>query len=179
MAKSITDDLLMLLSVLADYHRRFVTLGGVLSMSGDPRFYKYRRLMQRSLANRRKRRQLYDTWYNLIRRGYLQKKIFGNSEGYVLSSKGELKIFHQRFHAKQNRHQLPKGQWLMVFFDVPETKRNMRDRLRIGLDTLGFTPVQKSVWVTRYHVGGEVRKLLELLGAEPYVKPLLVRELAG
>ena len=172
-----TKDLLMFLSALTDYHRRFTTLGGALVASGGPRFYKYRRLMLRYLDQRDQRQRLYDAWYNLIKRGYLQRRIFGKSEAYVLSPKGELKIFHERVRLSRSRSKLPNGQWLMVFFDIPETKRKMRDSLRAGLENLGFSSVQKSVWATRRQVKDEMRQLLDLLGAKKYVKLLLVREL--
>lgn len=65
----------------------------------------------------------------------------------------------------------------MVFFDVPEAKRKTRDLLRRELRSLGFQSVQKSVWVTRQHVGKQLQELIDLLEVRRYVKPLLVRAL--
>ncbi len=100
----------------------------------------------------------------------------GNSRGFVLSLLGSLKVFPLRVQMRRPYAWLPTGQWLVVFFDVPEQQRRIRDRLRAGLRHLGFSPLQRSVWATRRNVGKEVAELIALLGARSYVKPLLVHE---
>ncbi len=40
------------------------------------------------------------------------------------------------------------GRWRLVIFDVPENRRNMRDKLRTYLHMQGFGFLQNSVWVT-------------------------------
>jgi phenylacetic acid degradation operon negative regulatory protein len=42
------------------------------------------------------------------------------------------------------------GRWRMVMFDIKENRRRLRDELRAQLVFLGFTQVQKSVWVYPY-----------------------------
>lgn len=171
-----TDDLLMFVSALADHHRRLTSLRGAIAFSDDPRFLKYRRIMRQYLDERAQRRRLYGSWYSLIRRGYLQRRVFGESEGYILSQKGKMKSYRLRTHNPRGG-KLPNGQWLMVFFDVPESKRKVRDLLRRELCSLGFRSVQKSVWVTRRQVSGQLQELIALLNVGRFVKPLLVRAL--
>lgn len=171
-----TDDLLMFVSAVMDHHWRLTSLNGILAYYDDPRFFKYRRMMQRYVDDRAQRRRLYGTWYSLIRRGYLQRRVFGESEGYILSQKGKMKFYRLRTH-KPRGGKLPNGQWLMVFFDVPEEQRKTRDLLRRELCNLGFRSVQKSVWVTRRQVSKQLHELIELLNVRRFVKPLLVRAL--
>ncbi|MCC6404781.1 MAG: hypothetical protein IT405_00065 [Candidatus Yanofskybacteria bacterium] len=40
------------------------------------------------------------------------------------------------------------GRWRIVFFDIPEQKRAVRDHLRLLLRRLGFEEFQRSIWVT-------------------------------
>lgn len=177
--KTLTERLLLLCGDYLDVHRRFTSPSLIGALSGDPRLRKHRKLMERYLRNRRRKQQLYQAIYDLKRRGYLQEKVLGNARGYVLSPLGERKIFQFRVGVGTARPKLPAGQWLMVFFDVPEEKRKVRDALRSGLRSLDFEPLQRSVWVTRCRVGRELNRLIDLLDARSYAKPLLVRELPG
>lgn len=42
------------------------------------------------------------------------------------------------------------GRWRVVIFDIKETKRKTRDKLRLSLVRLGFVRLQDSVWVSPY-----------------------------
>ena len=179
MQHTLTEQLLLLLADYLDRHRRFTSRSLINALSGDPRLGKHRRLMDHYLQDRRRRQQFYQAVYALKQRGYLQEQVLGSSEGYVLSPLGERKLHFIRLGARTERPKLPAGQWLMVFFDVPEEQRKTRDLLRSGLRRLGFEPLQRSVWATRYRVGRELHELVSLLRARRYAKPLLVRELPG
>ena len=55
------------------------------------------------------------------------------------------------------------GGWRIIFFDIPEARRQYRDYLRSVLKTIGFREFQRSVWAYPYQVPNFLR---ELLGAE-------------
>jgi DNA-binding transcriptional regulator PaaX len=52
------------------------------------------------------------------------------------------------------------GKWRIVLFDVPETKRPIRDYLRGVLKRLGFKEFQRSMWAWPYRLPEFVTKLL-------------------
>lgn len=52
--------------------------------------------------------------------------------------------------------------WRVVVFDVPERRRETRDRLRVLMRELGFVRLQDSVWVFPY----ECEELITMLKAE-------------
>lgn len=54
------------------------------------------------------------------------------------------------------------GRWRVLIFDVPERRRNVRNRMRRMLATLGFQPLQQSVWVYPY----DCEDVIVLLKAE-------------
>jgi len=60
------------------------------------------------------------------------------------------------------------GRWRLVMFDVPESKRGLRDRLRRELTKLGMGTLQESVWISPNDIKKEIEKLAEkhLLSAE-------------
>lgn len=59
--------------------------------------------------------------------------------------------------------------WRIVIFDVPETKRGVRDLFRRRLKDWGFKQWQRSVWVSRNNVTEKLRKLITKLGVEDFV----------
>lgn len=50
--------------------------------------------------------------------------------------------------------------WRIIFFDVPEKKRILRDELRIMLKAIGFKEFQKSIWIYPYPVPDYLKKIL-------------------
>ena len=42
------------------------------------------------------------------------------------------------------------GRWRVIIFDIPERRRQTRDRLRITMQEVGFVRLQDSVWVFPY-----------------------------
>ena len=41
------------------------------------------------------------------------------------------------------------ARWIIIIFDIPEKKRSQRDWVRKTLTTMGFSMMQKSVWIGR------------------------------
>ena len=54
--------------------------------------------------------------------------------------------------------------WRMVIWDIPETKRELREIFRRKLASLGFVRIQGSVWVTPYPCRQEVAFLRSTYG---------------
>ena len=40
--------------------------------------------------------------------------------------------------------------WRVVIFDIPERRKNIRDRLRLFMNEYGFVRIQDSVWIYPY-----------------------------
>lgn len=70
------------------------------------------------------------------------------------------------------------GRWRIVMFDVPETNRPNRERLRTTLRAFGFTPLQRSVWLYPYDCRDLVTLTRTAYGMEHVtVRYLVVSEL--
>ncbi len=64
----------------------------------------------------------------------------GRGEALAAFISAETRIYLQKKHQWD-------GKWRMVFFDIPEDKRQYRDYLRNTLKLIGFKKVQGSVWI--------------------------------
>lgn len=60
--------------------------------------------------------------------------------------------------------------WRLVMYDIPETKKALREALRAKLKELGFHEWQKSVFVHPYPCQNEIDFLVEFFEARPYVR---------
>lgn len=61
------------------------------------------------------------------------------------------------------------GKWRIVVFDIPESKRLVRDILRSRLKLWGFKPWQKSVWASKKNLTNKLRNLAKELGMEDWI----------
>lgn len=61
------------------------------------------------------------------------------------------------------------GKWRVVVFDIPESKRLIRDILRSRLKLWGFKPWQKSVWASKKNVTNKLRNLVKELDITDWV----------
>ena len=112
---------------------------------GDPKY----------AANRALRR--------LVDAGYITFEETGALEQARLTKRGQdfLALAEQRrFRLKKPRKW--DGQWRIVIFDIPETRKALREKLRITLNDIGFERLQDSVWVYPY----DCEDLIALLKAD-------------
>ena len=71
------------------------------------------------------------------------------------------------------------GLWRMVVFDVPESERKLRQRLRRTLADHGFGCLQKSVWISPDPFAREFRKLRRNLATPASLTLIEGNEIAG
>ncbi len=81
----------------------------------------------------------------LIKTNFIQK----TKLGLELTEKGQAQLLRSSsFQFKRPKRW--DGQWTIVSFDLPIAKNNIRDAVRFYLKRVGFTQLQKSVWVFPY-----------------------------
>ena len=62
------------------------------------------------------------------------------------------------------------GKWRLVIWDIPEKRRVARDLLRHKLKLLGFTQLQRSIWVTKKNCTKPLRDFIRKVGIRDWVK---------
>ncbi len=88
--------------------------------------------------------------------GKLQKKGWvelckRNGEPYIrLTEKGEWELLKYKLKEKTLHKKHWDGKWRLVIFDIKESRRVIRDRIRTDILTFGFVRLQDSVWVYPY-----------------------------
>ncbi|MBC7836394.1 hypothetical protein H7X87_01280 [Acetobacteraceae bacterium] len=109
------------------------------------------------------RQRLFETASRLKRKGLV---IFVQESGktHMRITRHGREILRQDFLTP---HSLPKpkkwdGRWRLVIFDIPETQRSVRDKIRSAITTFGFVCLQDSVWVYPY----DCEELVALFKAE-------------
>jgi DNA-binding transcriptional regulator PaaX len=61
------------------------------------------------------------------------------------------------------------AKYRIVIWDIPESKRTLRDMLRRKLRDWGFVTLQRSVWISQRNVTGQLRRLITDLGIDRWV----------
>jgi CRISPR-associated endonuclease Cas2 len=178
MREKLSEKLLYAIATFIDFYSKGFSWEGALASMDDPRYMRYRRLLVKYLEGKKHRQKLYSALQTLKRSRYIQKKIIGNSEGYFLTPKGKLKLRRSKFY-NLYQDKFPKGQYLLVFFDIPERRRGKRDSFRKMLRRLNFERVQKSVWICSFNVEKEVREIIQELDIKDDVSILKVNEVKG
>lgn len=96
----------------------------------------------------------------LIRAGFLYK----DKNNFVsLTKKGTVRL--RLLEHKDYKIKKPKrwdGKWRVLIFDIPEKRKNTREKVRLTLAALGFKHLQDSVWVFPY----DCEDLITLLKAD-------------
>lgn len=118
------------------------------------------------------RKTFYNTLFRMEKEGYLETVEELGEKRYRATLKGKAKIL--RFLKKDKTWD---GKWRIVIFDIPETKKKMRNYFREKLIELGYRILQESVWICPYNTADIVEELIEFCNAKQYVHYLLVEEL--
>ena len=97
----------------------------------------------------------------------------------MLTPRGREKALKVRIFAKDDKSARKRkdGKWIMVIFDVPESKRRYRDELRKILYALGFQKFQKSVWVCPNDVLQRLEDAIRIYNLDYYVRAFLIEEI--
>ncbi len=132
-------------------------------------------------GNRKERKRLYDAFTYLKRQGMLKVRYKNNQMYISLTTEGKKRVGKDDIDTLAITS--PKrwdGQWRILLFDVPTRERSKREALRGKLIELGFTMIQKSVWVHPYECLNEVQTLKRFFGFnDQSVKVIPVPHLGG
>lgn len=108
--------------------------------------------------------------------GYLKRKQWIKTKKtetglmLALTKKGRLELMRR---VGLQRPKLLSGQMCIIIWDIPESVRKGRDRLRYFLKEVGFTQLQKSVWGSPYDVVKELKLLIKDAKIEKWVKIII------
>ena len=113
-------------------------------------------------------------FYYLIKKGLISIEAKAGGRAIRLTRKGELEaLLAKSVMAKPVRWD---GKWRVVIFDIPESARHYRNRLRRLLKQRGFIQLQASVFISPYPLNREAISYLKETGLIKYIRILKVEE---
>lgn len=104
----------------------------------------------------------------LKNKGWIEDKEMGRNVIETLTENGEIAALEKLLGYKAPP--LPKGEYCMVVFDIPEAAHATRDRFRNLLKRIGFCYHQRSVWCADKEVGAGLRRIVEILKIKRWVR---------
>lgn len=110
------------------------------------------------------------TLSRMSRKGWLKSRKVGRYSFYSLTSRcielleeGAQRIF-------QPRSDPWNGQWYLLTYSIPESKRSLRRGLRKRLQWLGFGALHQATWISPRDLRPQVEQVVEALNIHPYVE---------
>jgi len=132
---------------------------------------EYVRFVKGELAQKKYRQTL----SQLQRKKYIQLQRTGNSLRLKLTKRGWVISTTDKIRAAGI---LPAGDICLVSFDIPETHRGLRSRLRRFLKNCGFQMRQKSLWSTEKDVSRPILRAVKEMGAEEWIHVYVCRQIS-
>ena len=123
--------------------------------------------LDKTMDERKRRREILQTVYYMKSRGYLA----GNYEhGLQLTAKAKRRLAKITTDAIRVRP-IPvwDGHWHIVIYDIPEAHKTARQSLAGMLRQAGCFQLQKSTWITPFPCREEVAALSSMYGVDTYV----------
>ncbi|MBU4466569.1 hypothetical protein KKF47_00685 [Patescibacteria group bacterium] len=126
------------------------------------------------------KRKVYDAFYNLRRQGLIEFRKQGKQIYINLTYEGKKKAGYRQINELEIKK--PKRwdrKWRIVIFDISELKKMHRDAFRGKLKELGFSLLQKSVWVHPFDCAAEIELLQDFFGLKEENLRLIIAESLG
>jgi DNA-binding transcriptional regulator PaaX len=111
------------------------------------------------------KKKVYDTVFRLTSQGLVE---FQNDR-YSISEDGAILI-----HTIDKKRD---GVWKIIIFDIPETKRQVRNVLRSKLTSLGFKKWQNSIWISPFTLAPEIEDELNQLAKHFFIRLMKTTEI--
>lgn len=105
-------------------------------------------------------RRYYNTAYHLRKRGLVKISNQKGKKFIQLTEKGKLEALFMKATLAV-RPSFWDGKWRIIFFDIPETSRNTRNKIRRLLKRIGFVKLQLSVFISPYALNREAVEYLK------------------
>lgn len=126
-------------------------------------------------------KKIYDSFYNLKRKGLIEFYEKNNQIYISLTKKGKQKAGWMQINdLRINKPKKWDGLWRVLLFDIPQSRKMHREAFRGKLIQLGFKLYQKSVWVIPYKCDDEIGVLKSFFAlSDKDIRLLIVKNIEG
>ena len=144
---------------------KWIAVSGAVCVAATSPYFAVNIVRNFKNGNKYTKKKVCDTFYNLRRQGCL--KIENKNHQIYISLTDSGRKMAGRFQIDSLKISKPKKwdkRWRIVIFDIIQLKSLQRNAFRGKLRELGFTPLQKSVWINPYPCKDEIELLREFFG---------------
>jgi phenylacetic acid degradation operon negative regulatory protein len=106
----------------------------------------------------------------MARHGVFDVKRSGRRSYYSLNAKGMKWMEQGRVRAFEVKRKKWDGKWRLVVYNIPETMRDARDKLRYKLQSLGFANLSASFWISPYDLHSDLFRYMKERDVSDYVE---------
>jgi phenylacetic acid degradation operon negative regulatory protein len=106
----------------------------------------------------------------MARHGVFHIRRSGRRSYYSLNAKGMKWMEQGRVRAFEAKRRKWDGRWRLLVYNIPETLRALRDKLRYKLQSLGYANLSASFWISPYDLQTELHRYLKERGMLAYVE---------
>lgn len=115
-----------------------------------------------------KKAQILRAQQKLIETGLIKITQTGNFALIQLTRNGAIQALKDRIIC--SNQYLSQNDNCLVVFDIPETLRKVRQKIRRLLSELGFSQLQLSVWITNKNIATDFYQIIHLSGLAKWVR---------
>lgn len=115
----------------------------------------------RRILNRKEWRVIQSKLQEIKNRDFIHAKKIEEKYEIELLNEGCIQILQLQI---QQANPLPDGTYCLIAFDIPESCRKFRNRIRKLLSKLGFSLLQRSVWISSQDVASKITTLFKCRG---------------
>lgn len=143
----------------------WLATAGVLAVAATSPFFIVNLLRAFKRGKHYERKDLYNTFYYLRKRGYINMDKENNQMYISLTEEGKKKAgWFQINHLSIKKPKRWDRKWRIIIFDVEEKHRPKREAMRGLFKRLGLVALQKSAWVCPYECRDEIELLRDFFG---------------
>ena len=131
-----------------------------------------------SSAKATPRRRIIDTAALLARQGYVSVGLLDNEKVFKITEKGKDRLkAHMVSEEGINIPERWDGRWYLITFDIPETKKVVRNQLILTLKRHGFVNYAKGLWLIPYNPSRMVASLRKQLKLKTELKLIIAQSI--
>lgn len=122
------------------------------------------------------RRRIIDTTALLAKQGYVSVGLLDNEKVYKITLRGQERL--KAHQVAQDAISIPErwdGRWYLVTFDIPETKKVVRNQLILTLKKYGFVNYAKGLWLLPYNPSKLLQSLRKQLGLKNEIRLIVAQ----
>lgn len=124
------------------------------------------------------RRRIIDTVSLLARQGYVSVGLLDNEKVFKITEKGKDRLkAHMVSEEGINIPERWDGRWYLITFDIPETKKVVRNQLILTLKRHGFVNYAKGLWLIPYNPSRMVASLRKQLKLKAELKLIIAQSI--